>query len=207
MPRAQYAEALRHELIDELESGGCTNEDLLDAFYLAPRMRRWFGAGEELGEAFRIYPLCSLAGVRAAFALGPIRRRAETLHFEIMRSACDELVRLPFANATWPAGATAGLEDADADRYRQPAQEAMPGAPVQWQTSRLTDNKDVLTAYLLDEPTNPVFEIVDRNAVEKLLTAPELPPNAEPQSLYGVLTAAIWLGHHETPTRHGAPPA
>ena len=203
--RAHYAEALRHELIDELESGGCTTEDLLDAFYLRARMRRWFGAGEELGEAFRIYPLCSLAGVRAAFALGPIRRRAETLHFEIMRSACDALARVPFADATWPTGALADLPDADG--YRQPAQKAMPGAPVQWQASRLTDNRDVLRAYLLDEPTNPVFEIVDRDAVEKLLTPPELPANADLQSLYGVLTAAVWLGHHETPTRHGALPA
>jgi hypothetical protein len=201
--RAVYAGALRRELADEVESGGCTTEDLLDAFYMRARMRRWFGAGEEFGEAFRIYPLYSLVGVRAAFALGPIRRRAEILHFEIMRSACDELARLPFANATWPAGALADLPDADV--YRREAQKAIPGAPVEWQASRLTDNREVLRSYLLDEPANPVFEIVDRGAVEELLTRPDDPPNADLQSLYGVLTAAVWLGHHETPARFGAP--
>ncbi len=131
--------ALRRELVEVFESGGCTNEDLLDAFYLRARMRRWFGAGEELGQGFRFFPLYSLLGVRAAFALGPIRRRAEILHFEVMRSACDELARCPFANATWPAGALADLPDADS--YRRPAQKATPGAPVQWQASRLTETE------------------------------------------------------------------
>ena len=64
--RALYAEALRRELVEVLESGGCTTEDLLDAFYLRARMRRSSGAG-------------------------------------------DELARVSFANATWPAGALADL--------------------------------------------------------------------------------------------------
>jgi hypothetical protein len=166
-------------------------------------MRRWFGAGEELGETFRIYPLYSLVGVRTAIALGPIRRRAETLHFEIMRSACDELARLSFANTTWPAGALANRSDAD--RYRQPPQKAVPGAPVQWQASRLTDNRDVVIAYMLDEPANPIFDLVDRRALEELLTGPDDPANADLELLYGVLTAAVWLGHHERPARFGAP--
>ena len=61
------------------------------------RLRRWFGTGEELGEAFRVVPLYSLRAVQAAFALGPVRRRDELLHFEITRRACDKLARMPFA--------------------------------------------------------------------------------------------------------------
>jgi len=67
-------------------------------------------------------------------------------------------------------------------------------------------NRAVLEAYLLDEPANPIFDIVDRGAVEKLLTGPDEAANVDLQSLYGVLTAAVWLGHHETPARIGDPP-
>ena len=82
---------LRAEVSERLDSGGCTPPDLLDAFYIRGRLRRWFGAADEIGEAFRVIPLYSLRGAQAAFALGPIKRRDELLHFEIMRRACDRL--------------------------------------------------------------------------------------------------------------------
>ena len=149
--RVDYANAVRRELVETLDSGGCSTPDLLDAFYVRSRMRRWFGAAEELGEAFRIYPLYSLRGVQAAFASGPIRRRDETLHFAITRRACDRLARLPFADASWTAGAVSAI--ADGDGYRTPAQKAVPGAPGPRQAGRLTTNRDVVVKYLLDEPS------------------------------------------------------
>jgi hypothetical protein len=196
--------ALGRELVEGPDAEAGNSHDLLDAFYVRARMRRWFGAGEETGEALRIYPLYSLRGIQAAFALGPIRRHDEVLHFEITRRACDWLARLPFANASWAPGAVSAV--ADGEDYLKPPQKAAPAAPMAWQASRVADNRAVLETYLLDDPSNAVFEVVNRQAVETLLGRPDMPDGAGMQHLYGVLTAAVWLGHHEQPARIGTPP-
>jgi hypothetical protein len=202
--RADYQRMLNAEVTERLDSGGSTPQDMLDAFYIRARLRRWFGTGEELGEAFRVVPLYSLRAVQAAFALGPVRRRDELLHFEITRRACDKLARMPFANASWTEGAVQGQPDPD--EYRPPPQKATSAGTVEWQASRLEVHRDVIEAYLLDDPSNPVFEVVNREAVEKVLTGPSVTDSVGLRSLYGALTAAVWLGHHETPARSGEPP-
>jgi hypothetical protein len=202
--RADYERALRVEVTGRLDSGGCTPEDILDAFYIRSRLRRWFGTAEEIGEAFRVNPLYSLRGAQAAFALGPIQRRDELLHFEVMRRACDRLAKMPFANAAWTTAAVSGLPDPN--EYRRPPQQATSTVPVEWQASRLETHRDVVEEYLLEEPSNPVFEVINRDAVEKVLAGPPVTDGVALRGLFGALTAAVWLGHHENPARAGAPP-
>ena len=194
--RAEYERTLRAEVTERLDSGGCTPEDFLDAFYIRSRLRRWFGTMEEIGEAFRVIPLYSLRGAQAAFALGPVRRRDEVLHFEIMRRACDRLSKMPFANASWTKGAVAALPDPD--EYRRPPQKATSEASVEWQASRLETHRDVVEEYLLEEPSNPVFEVISRDVVQKVLAGPTVTDSVGLRGLFGALTAAVWLGHHET---------
>src|SRR5262249_9224660 len=45
--RAEYERRLWAEVCERVDSGGCTPEDLLDAFYIRGRLRRWFGTGDE----------------------------------------------------------------------------------------------------------------------------------------------------------------
>jgi hypothetical protein len=201
--RAEYERTLRAEVCERLDSGGCTAEDLLDAFYIRGRLRRWFGAADEIGEQFRVNPLYSLRAAQAAFALGPIKRRGELLHFEIMRRACDRLAKIPFANATWSTAVASAL--GNPDEYRRPPQTATSEATVDWQATRLEARRDVLESYLLDEPSNPVFEVISRDVVQKVLAGPALTDNLALRGLYGALTAAVWLGRHEIPARVGEP--
>jgi hypothetical protein len=220
--RAEYAKTLRAEVSERLDTGGCTPEDLLDAFYIRSRLRRWFGTSDEIGEQFRVIPLYSLRGAQAAFALGPIKRRGEFLHFEVMRRACDKLAKMPFANATWSNAVASSLSDPD--EYRKPPQTATSTAAVDWQATRLEARRDVLESYLLDEPSNPVFDVISRDAVQKVLSRrrkttralwhratrrqpPAVPDSLALRELYGALTAAVWLGHHEIPARAGENPS
>jgi hypothetical protein len=59
------------------------------------------------------------------------------------------------------------------------------------------DDVEVMRRFLLDEPSNPVFDLIDRTRVEAAVT--DFDGLAEPskRQLYGALTAAIWLGGHE----------
>ena len=112
-----------------------------------------------------------------------------------MRRACDRLAKMPFANATWSRFVASTLTDPV--EYVRPAQTATSEATVEWQATRLEKHRDVVESHLLDEPSNPVFEVISREAVEKVLTGPPVTDSLAQRSLYGALTAAVWLGHHE----------
>lgn len=193
--RRCYREWLTEELEGQLDAGVCT-QDAVDAFYARNRLRRWQGTSEEIEGRSRLFPLYSLRGFQAAFALGPMARRNEVLHFEIMRRCNDELTRFPIAKSPWRPPAFAHLDTADAYRAIEPVKATSGGAPA-WQITRLEANRDVFWRHLVDDPGNPVFEVVDRSAVQRALRQ-ELPPGPfGPQQLYGALTAAVWLGRHE----------
>ena len=124
------------------------------------RWRNWAKSG-------RVFPLISLIGLQAAFALTPEQRRNEVLHFEVMRRACPELARMRFANASWPEALLSNRDDAD--DFRAPPYIYTGPAPVQWQAIRLEQNRAVLEAVLLDDSANPVFEILDRKQLVRTL--------------------------------------
>ena len=163
-------------------------------------MRRWFGTTDELGEALRVDSRCTRFAHAGRFALGPIRRRGELLHFEVMRRACDKLAKMPFADRDLEP-----VRRFDAHRSGRVratgADGATSEATVEWQATRLEKHRDVLESHLLDEPSNPVFEVISRDAVEKALTGPPVTDSLALRSLYGALTAAVWLGHHELQRR------
>lgn len=199
--RSHLEKALTAELVERADNPGAAPEDHLDAFYLRNRLRRWFGTLEEYGQSGHVYPLYSLAAVRAAFAIGGRARWDQRLMFEVMRAASPVVTSRPLANYGWPESLVAGLPDAD--RYRQPSIEPPPGRAVAWQPSRLEKNKDVVRALFLDDSTNPVFDIVDRAAVEAVLAGPVPTKQQQPQALFGALTAAVWLGNQESGFRIG----
>jgi hypothetical protein len=199
--RRSLTEELDGELIERIDSGGSAPQDHLDSFYIRNRLRRWLGTMEEIGESGRIFPLYSLTGVRAAFAMGPDARRAEQLHFSIIRKACPELARLPLANRAWSEAVLSKAQNAD--ECRTPPITYSGPATVQWQAQRLEDNGDIVRGYLLDEPSSALFDIVDRRALVTLL---EMGPPWNPQQarqIFGALTSAVWLGRHDSRSKVG----
>jgi hypothetical protein len=194
-------DVLDAELIERIDAAGSAPHDHLDSFYIRNRLRRWLGTMEEIGESGRIFPLYSLTGVRAAFAMGSDARRAEQLHFSIIRKACPELARLPLANRAWSEAVL--LKASNGHEYRTAPITYSGPAAVQWQAQRLEDNGDIVRGYLLDEPSSPLFDIVDRRALAALLeTGPPWNPQ-QARQIFGALTSAVWLGRHDSRSKVG----
>ena len=208
--REEYRRFVAEDLIERWDSESGLPSDRLDTFYIRNRLRRWGGTIEEIGNARQVYPLYSLVALQAAFALGGSRRRDEYLHFHIMRDACPVLAEHRFAFHGWRDSLLA--EVPGADRYRAepctPAATEVRGSSTHgWLTDRVDHHREAIEAYLLDEPSSPLYEIVDRPAVAQALSggiAPGLHPRYQ---MLGALTAAVWLGHHELPARVGTPSA
>jgi hypothetical protein len=198
--RSKLLENLDAELLERVDAGG-SPQDLLDSFYIRHRLRRWFGTAEELGEAGRVFPLYSLVGIQAAFALGPVKRRNELLPFAVMRRACPELAKMPFADAGWSDELLSQVSDGD--DYRAPPWKYSGPAPVQWQPARLLDNLDVVKEHLLDDRCSPLYDIIDRAQVMRLFNDASHMTLPIYRQLFGALTAAVWLAHRESHYRIG----
>jgi hypothetical protein len=192
---------------DSLVGAVGTPQDLVDVFYIRNRLRRWFGTGQEIDRSNRVFPLYSLVGVRTAFTIGSRNRHNELIHFEIMRRCSEQLAKLPFANDSWREEVFAHL--ADRQDFRAAAKEdtakreidERPAARRQWQATRLEQNKKVLEQYLVDDASNPIFEILDRDAVRSAVSNVQELSLQGLRQLNGALTAAIWLGRHELCSR------
>jgi hypothetical protein len=198
--RSKLVDVLDAELLERVDAGGST-QDRLDAFYVRHRLRRWFGTAQELGQLGRVFPLYQLRGLQTAFSLGPTMRANEFVPFAIMRAACPELAKMPLADAGWNEAVLFQLPDAD--DYRTPPVTLRSDAPPQPQPQRLEHNRELLEGYLLDEPSSPIYDIVDRDAIMSALRGPA-PDHTASRQLFGALTAAVWLGRHESHYRIGA---
>ena len=127
----------------------------------------------------------------------PIEDRVnQRVHLDLLRRCGGELWTIPLANETWPEGAVAIWPDADRLRAIEPMR-SLPGAPQGWRTARFPELKPMLQAYL-DDPANPIYEIVDYTALHHILRRRKV-TGQQLRILYGVATGAIWLAHRETP--------
>jgi hypothetical protein len=111
--RRRYDELVIEQIERSVPAGG-SPQDAVDGYYQMARLRRWVGATEEIETRNRMFPLYSLPAIRLAFAIGPELRRRQCVHFEVMRAACDELARMPFAGSAWPDGVDVHLPADDA---------------------------------------------------------------------------------------------
>jgi hypothetical protein len=203
---AELLDLLDAELVQRLDGGGSAPQDLADSFYWRYRNRRWFGTYEELGEAGRVFPLYSLVGLQAAFALGPTKRRQEFLHFAVMSRACPDLAKVPFADTGWSEKVIAG-QAKPGDYSAAPVRHKGDGpAATQWRPQRLLDNLNVARDLLLDESSSRLFDIIDRKAVQGVLRDPARATQAVCRQLFGALAAAVWLSHTESRERISATP-
>jgi hypothetical protein len=211
--RTSYDAQLVAAMEAALPEGG-TPQDALDGFYLAGRLRRWFGPQPDTEATNRVFPLYSLRATRAAFALGPHARWSDVLMFELMRATNDELTAMPFANSRWPEAAISHLPDAD--RYRA-AEAAAPANKLKRLRRRPTSSKSVnqeaqnralddkipvLRAQLDLDASHPLFDLYDRNALVAAVDRFELLDYKQRRGVHGAVNTAMWL--NEAEARHTA---
>lgn len=234
--RAELEREARESLFAD-PSGHASPVDLIDVFYLRHRMRRLFGVQEEIEGSNRVFPLYSLAPLRAAFAMGGPKRRAEFFHSHLTRLNCPELAAWRFAGPGWPEA----VVEARIPARTPPARSGMKAVLRRWgragkgQTSTgaapekrassgtapaktVTANQDyqnrvmaqrtvVLRDILIDDPGNPAFDVLDRTRVVDAVQRIEELDVQERIRLFGAATVALWLGEHDDPRWAGAQPA
>ncbi len=200
-------------------------QDVVDAFFVRQRLRRWLGTAQELDSQRRAFPLYSITAIRLAFAIGSENRRSEWLHFQLMQRSGETLARIGFADSAWAAGADVDLVPTRQHDERAPS---LPrrltrlGAPRSYRArllrmarrsptprvSERTAARDLradateldlalMRRYLLEDPSGRLFEIFDRGALQNSLDRFAGLSDAHKLQLYGALTAALWLGGHE----------
>lgn len=210
--------------LDDLRQPGTTTEDVVDAFYLTARLRRWFGPMNEVETRHRVLPLYGLVPLRVAFALGSEARRRELLPFEVMRRSDPELPKVDFASGGWPAALVSHLPDAGeypvadlrAARLRRTAltawqwrwvrnlsQAVAPRKPPVVNAEVIATDLEaripVLLRYADLGPDHALYEHLDHDrTIHAIRTLPAQPFGAR-RAVHAAVTAAMWLGGAETP--------
>jgi hypothetical protein len=191
--RDAHRTELRAWIEGEIDAG-VRAEDVPDAFYMPYRLRRWIGAFEEDIEVVRAHPLQTLAGVRAAFAGGRGFRRRDGLHFEILARLAPDLLGLPLAGVRWDPANFASHPELQHLMDVEPVTEIQAIEVENWQDVRYPFVRQRLRESVWSDRSHPIFEVVDRSALGRLLDKEFPTSRAVRMRLYGVLGAAMWLG-------------
>ena len=77
--------------------------DVPDVFYTYERVRRWFGTNaRKMMPAYDLFSnFCVRSFIEAAFALSPLQRYSEPLHYQLTYLLSPELHSLPFGGEPW----------------------------------------------------------------------------------------------------------
>ena len=203
-------EALEHYREELMAAAyeGCSYEDapqdVIDSMYLRHKARRWFGATQETDENNHVLPLHSPFGVRLGFALGARQRRRQWIYRELYQRSCPALADMPFTSKPWPEVEVPDRrpepkKPPKLDPIPAPSAPSSPARTAVAERRRMSEDADVdvMRRFLLDEPSNPVFDLLDRSRVEHAVSGFTSLSEPSKKQLYGALTAAIWLGRHE----------
>ncbi|MDE0692622.1 MAG: hypothetical protein OXI55_10315 [Gammaproteobacteria bacterium] len=210
------------QLLMEPLAHGANIEDVLDAFYIQHRIRRWFSVRPE---AFRdtVFPLYCPAAVRLAFAMGWQGRTEHPIHDALVERAGRGIAGHSYASAKRtgkPSPGTMGYPEAgppilDMDSLRRIAgawrgrrpRFALPNAAANPDPNRegaalaarhASPAKLDLYRDIAADAQNPAFEVIDRpRLLATLDVLPILPSNLAKQ-VYAAMTSVIWLGEMET---------
>jgi hypothetical protein len=223
--RGHYERAL-DDMVDELCELTPHPPDAIDLFYMRVIMRRSFGVGQEFDRSNRLFPLIGAPAVAAGFALGADRRQAQLIPYTVMHRADPRLTTTAFASDRWPhrlaehiaadaltpellAAPIAPINRSRPDRPTGPmragAAAAAGAAGHKNKTTerrarrqrQLEENLAILATHLVEAPDNPVFEVLDHDAICEAVACYEDLPYVYQQRTFGALTAAMWMGGHE----------
>jgi hypothetical protein len=217
-----YYRAAIHELLFDGTAAEDSPQDVIDAFYLRHRLRRWLGPTQEVDSQSRVFPLYSITAIRLAFAIGAENRHAEWIHYRLMRAACEPLVHVPFAGGGWPRGANRDL--VHTSTYDDPIPTAPPPPPplgpvgdglahrgrraphrgpairsvAREFRARMRDTDvAIMRGLFRHDSANPAFDLIDATAAQRALDRFDTLTESQRLQLYGALSAVIWLGEQE----------
>jgi len=162
--------------------------DARPIFYYRCHVPRWLGPLVD-SMHHRLMPLYSPAAISAAFRVGPAARNEERIHRHLITQASSELATVPFANDRWRG-------------QEQPS--PLRGAPDATQAQRprrAEERARTALTVIDDDPDNPMFELLERDALRR---AVERLPSHGPrvrQQLLGAVAALIWHARAELPSR------
>jgi len=105
---------------------------------------------------------------------------------------------MPFADQGWSEDAVAHLPDADDYRAIPTVHSVSPESRT-WRVLRYDDYRPMLEDYLLDR-SNPIHELIDTARLERIIPTGDRHAGRT-RRLWALLTAAIWMGHHERPVK------
>ncbi|MEZ4529456.1 MAG: hypothetical protein R2855_00375 [Thermomicrobiales bacterium] len=170
-------------------------------FITQQRTRSWSGPSRAVKPNLWLGPFLIPSYIRFRQLLPLADRANPRVHLDLLRRCRVDLSTIPLANDTWPEGAMSVYPDADQLRAIAPMR-SLPGPSAGWRTARADELRPMLGAYLADR-TNPIYEVVDYTAVQRLLKSRKITGQGL-RVLYGVATGAIWLAHRETPVHANA---
>ncbi len=184
---------------EQLERGE-TLQQVPSYFNQTGQARHRFAVVHAWGERMTLTPFFTPAIVRANQKLPLDQRPNLGFQIDLMRRFQPELTLMPFANHGWSAEAVAHLPNPGDYGAIPPVHAASPEVQT-WRVQRYQDYRPMLEEYLLDR-SNPIHELIDSDRLKRIIPTGDRHPGRT-RRLWGLLTAAIWMGRHETPVRIG----
>jgi asparagine synthase (glutamine-hydrolysing) len=172
----------------------------LDHFYLVNRAGRWSATARQayLMRSPLLQPFFSDRVIRAAHAVPLPDRITDRLHRAVLAVLCPDLLELPLAGGGWKSGPRNALG-------ASPAGGARPTASPDWRRHYGQEMARFMRDYTLDlGGTGPMFDIVRRQAAERVLR----PPHTDPDAVWALATLAAllsgdWLNAREPKDQPG----
>ena len=195
--REYYLQALDRWAIQHLERGESVKR--VAAFYMQEtRVRDRAGPTQAWNARWRLSPFPTRVIVQANHSLPEPARPDHRFQIDLMRRHNIALSKLPFAASTWGEASIAHLPDAEDYRRVQAAVTTSADAR-NWRLMRYAGYRPMLETYLLDRE-NPIHELVSFERLAERIASGDAHPGRT-RMLWGALTAAIWMGHHELDAR------
>ena len=221
--RPEVSEQLDAELRqrwDTIPTPSASPLDRIHAYFTGNLLRfTRLGPQREIHAGLRLVPLYSIVNLRAAVALGGLDRQSEVLFADVMRQSSDVLVDHRFTGAGWDERAQARLgprptpttsppavprgEERPASRAGEGSQAPPPAEPKAASLGQLlgrapSDERTALLGEAFADPSNPVWEVLDRAAAQTALAGWSSLDVLERRELLGAGTAALWM--EDSPT-------
>ena len=156
----------------------------LDDFYLVNRAGRWSAAARQayLMRSPLLQPFFADQVIMAARAVPLQDRITDRLHREVLAVLCPDLLEVPLAGSGWKSG----------ERHALAARPGFAGsaAAPDWRRHYGQEMARFLRDYTLDlGRAGQLFDIVRRQAAERVLR----PPQADPDAVWALATLAVLL--------------
>ncbi len=180
----------------------------LDDFYLVNRAGRWSATARQayLMRSPLLQPFFGDRVIRAARAVPLPDRITDRLHREVLAVLCPDLLELPLAGSGWKSGPRNALAARPGSARPGPAAGPGSAASPDWRRHYGPEMARFLREYTLDlGGAGPMFDIVRRQAAERVLR----PPHADPDAVWALATLAAllsgdWLNAREPKGQPGA---